>query len=111
MGHLTVTGNGGHAPGVILTLQVTGDPPFDCSSESPLIFRPLNSHTIFRYFLRYFPRLHRRNFSQIPQDLSLSCDPVGFAIFATRSDAEAAAVRERHFELLHGALRCIFTEA
>jgi hypothetical protein len=42
------------------------------------------STLIFRYCLRYFSRLHRTNFSQIPQDLSLSCDPVGFAIFTTR---------------------------
>jgi hypothetical protein len=31
-----------------------------------------STHTIFRYFLRYFSRLRRTNFSQIPQDLSLS---------------------------------------
>jgi hypothetical protein len=43
-----------------------------------------STHTIFRYFLRYFSRLRRTNFSQIPQDLSPSCDPVGFAIFANR---------------------------
>src|SRR5271157_826253 len=30
----------------------------------------------FAIFLRYFSRLHQTNFSQIPQDLSLSCDPL-----------------------------------
>jgi hypothetical protein len=45
-----------------------------------------STHTIFRYFLCYFSRLHRTNFSQIPQDLSLSCDPIGFAIFAICGD-------------------------
>jgi hypothetical protein len=34
----------------------------------------------FAIFLRYFSRLHRTNFSQIPQDLSLSCDP-GLLLF------------------------------
>ena len=29
------------SPGVILTLQVTGDSPFDCSSESPLTYVPM----------------------------------------------------------------------
>jgi len=27
------------------------------------------THTNFHYFLRYFSRLHRTNFSQIPQEL------------------------------------------
>src|SRR5271169_6534474 len=34
----------------------------------------------FAIFLRYFSRLHRTNFSQIPQDLSLSCNP-GLLLF------------------------------
>ena len=38
----------------------------------------------FAIVFAIFSRLHRTNFSQIPQDLSLSFDPVGFAIFTTR---------------------------
>src|SRR5271166_1027937 len=42
----------------------------------------------FAIFLRYFSRLHRTNFSQIPQDLSLSYDLVGLAIFRSYTREE-----------------------
>jgi hypothetical protein len=45
--------------------------------------------TIFRYFFQTPPE----KFLLDPQDLSLSCDPVGFAIFAIPF-AYAAAVKE-----------------
>jgi hypothetical protein len=49
-------------------------------------FRPLNSH-YFSLFLRYFSRLHRTNFSQIPQ--ALFTELIGLALLFSLDRAEA----------------------
>src|SRR5271165_5590467 len=72
----------------------------------------------FAIFLRYFSRLHRTNFSQIPQDLSLSCNPglllfwllfplgVGAREFSLRQlGALGHGRRAQHHQLLIGVSR------
>src|SRR5271157_2748199 len=49
----------------------------------------------FAIFLRYFSRRHWTNSSQIPQDLSLSYDLVGFAIFAIPTGDAFASPQKR----------------
>jgi hypothetical protein len=74
-----------------------------------------STHSIFRYFLHYFSRLSRTNFSQISQDLSLSCDPVGFAIFAIHvfvlTRERVPALRRLSTASLSGVVRCLHTNA